>query len=82
MPYLKPERRAGLDRELDLPQCKGDLNYTHYQESLAYLRRKGLSYDNISDVIAALNDCAEELRRQIMNPYEDKKIAENGGLPL
>jgi len=40
-----------------------------------------VSYQNLSDVIAALNDSAEEIRRRLLIPYEDKAIEKNGDLP-
>jgi len=50
-----------------------------YALGLEYISKTGGdSYTSISTAISCLNDAAEELRRQHLNPYEDEKIKENG----
>ena len=81
MPYIDQERRkAVLDILGDGPQTKGELCFYYYTMSLAFIEEQGRSYQNISDAIAALNDAAHELRRRVLDPYEDKKIVENGDI--
>jgi len=80
MPYVKQERRAGLDEIVNLMKEKGikangDLNYVLF----AYcLRNIEPSYNNYKNYMAELNECAEEIRRRMLAPYENKKIYENG----
>jgi hypothetical protein len=56
---------------------KGDLTYLVYTLGIEFFKEKA-SYTTISTAISCLNDAAEELRRSHLNPYEDKKIKENG----
>jgi len=80
MPYIKQEKRSGLDEVVNLMSEKGikadgDLNYVLF----AYcLRNTEPSYNNYKNYIAELNECSEEIRRRILAPYENKKIRENG----
>ncbi len=89
MPYISDEDRKrpemvrllrAIDKavEAGVINCRGDMNYITFFMGRRYVDKKGESYHNHSDVCAALNDCAEEYRRRFMNPYEDKKMEENG----
>lgn len=82
MPYIKPEDREIWDLfEIDpLHMTKGDLNYCISKLMLGFVRCNGKSYQTLSDAIAAANDAAAEFRRRMMDPYEDKKIKENGDI--
>lgn len=96
MPYIKPESRrivtsdyysekeGGPTSELHMSiadTCtKGDLNYCISRLLYSYVGIKKPNYQNISDAISAATDAAEEFRRRVMNPYEDKKIKENGDI--
>lgn len=85
MPYTKKEDREkyepflkGLrDKMKKVENSKGDLTYLVYCLGLEYFKGKE-SYTKISSAISSLNDAAEEIRRRHLNPYEDKKIQENG----
>ena len=59
---------------------KGFLNYIVSRIALTVLKANGLSYQNISESISALNDAAEEIRRRLLNNYENKAIVKNGDL--
>jgi len=80
MPYVKQEQRIELDRivaEMALTDVKanGDLNYILY----AYCKRcVAPSYNNYKNFCGELRQCATEIERRILAPYEDEKIAENG----
>lgn len=88
MPYTKKEDREKFEPELKklidkikkAETAKGDLTYLVYVITLEYIKSKGKSYTNISSAISSLQDAAEEMRRQVLNPYEDEKIKENGGI--
>lgn len=56
---------------------KGELTYLVYALGLEFFKGRE-SYTNISTAISSLQDAAEELRRRHLNPYEDRKIEENG----
>jgi len=53
----------------------GDLNYILYAY---FIRNLNTSYNNLKNYMGELNECAEELRRRLLVPHEDKKIIENG----
>ena len=86
MPYIKQEDRAkfkDIARQMgDLADCAGDINYFVTELAHAYIKKKGLRYANINEVIGALECTKLELYRKVAIPYEDQKIAENGDVGL
>lgn len=78
MPYILKKDREELRRR----NCKtgGELNYTFTKIINLYLKDNGLNYQNISDVVGALDGAKVEFQRLVVNPYEDLKIEENGGV--
>jgi hypothetical protein len=60
--------------------CKGDLNYICYRLGLAYIDIKRPNYQNISDSIDGIRGASIELTRRVQDPYEDKKIQDNGDI--
>ena len=82
MPYITQDRRDDLDILLRSPNTKGELCYDLYLTDLMYIAAKGSNFDNISDAISMLERAAHEVERRVLDPYEDKKIAENGDIPL
>lgn len=81
MPYIKQDRRKFLGnphRVNDRPQDGGELNYCITLMIERYIEDHGLKYQNISDVIGALEGAKAEFQRVIVNPYEAEKISENG----
>jgi len=79
MPYVKPEHRPGLDPVVDAMiaadiQADGDLNYILFK----FARRIQPSYNKLKNYRAELRECADEIKRRMLDPYEDKKIQENG----
>ncbi|WP_425391772.1 DUF6899 family protein [Ekhidna sp.] len=80
MPYIKKEKRAKLDAIVEQMHeanimANGDLNYLLY----AFCKRHvSPSYNNYKNFIGELNQCATEIERRILAPYEDEKIQENG----
>lgn len=84
MPYIKHEDRPKFDsliEALDGIQTVGELNYVVTRLSLRFLKRFGLSYSNISNVVGTLTLIPVEMTRRLVNRYEDIKIAENGDVP-
>lgn len=90
MPYIKITDRQKFCEDskggfIDLlpevgKKCEnaGELNYCFTVIAQNYLLKKGLKYQNINDIIGALEGCKLELYRRIAGPYEDEKIEENG----
>lgn len=77
MPYIKPNNKLFLD--IGAPaETAGELNYQITSMIKRYVKEKGLSYQTINDVVGALEGAKTEFQRRIVNPYEDKKIQENG----
>ena len=56
----------------------GELNYVITVIAQAYIKQKVLRYQNINDVIGALEGAKMELYRRVASSYEDEKIKENG----
>lgn len=61
-----------------MPTVAGGLNFQLTLTIIDYLIRKGLSYQTCNDIVGALDNCKDEFKRRVQDPYEDKKIAENG----
>lgn len=87
MPYILNKHREKYNECLKLIENnlegvvnKGELTYLFYAIGVKYINIQGASYNNISNAISCLNDAAEELRRRKLNPYEDIKLYENGGI--
>ena len=86
MPYIKQERRQALKPAInslatvlcDLKHTKGDLNYAVSMLIKHHIECVGSSYNTFSDITGVLNDIKVEFERQVVAPYEDAKIEENG----
>ena len=80
MPYVTQEKRPELDvivegmNEIGV-QANGDLNYILYAFCKRYVKP---SYNNYKNFCGELRQCATEIERRIIGPYEDEKIKENG----
>lgn len=75
MPYIPKVDRAQASHT---PVTAGQLNYAITALVTGYLRRKGLSYQTINDVVGALIGANTEFERRIVAPYEDSARARNG----
>jgi len=84
MPYIKDSDRRRIEDIYNLhnlgASCNtaGELNYTFTRILKGYLSAKGKRYQNINDIIGALESAKLELYRRTVAPYEDIKIVENG----
>lgn len=56
----------------------GELNYVITLICQYYTKNKGLRYQQINDVLGALDGASKEYYRRIAAKYEDKKIKSNG----
>jgi hypothetical protein len=75
MPYISPARRDEVGWD---PRNAGELNYLITSLILAYFEEHGGRYQQINDVLGALEGAKLEFYRRLAAPYEDTKIAENG----
>lgn len=86
MPYIPQEERKEYSALLHNLAGKlhakpiGHFTYVLYFIAMNYIYSIGLSYANLSAVIGAVNDTAHELRRRVLDLYEDKKRQENGDI--
>lgn len=84
MPYIKAADRKRLNGGINwnslVPANAGELNYVISQIAGDYVMRKGLKYDVLAQVQAALRGALVEFDDRIVRPYEDKKIIENGDI--
>jgi hypothetical protein len=90
MPYINPNRRSLFDPEIeelitqmrDADSVKGDVNYAVTRLVLGVLRpRGGWSYSTLSEAIGVLRDSEVEIRRRLLDPYENDVIRKNGDVP-
>lgn len=80
MPYINYIDRAKLDEIVELMKDKGisadgDLNYILFTYCKYNLNA---SYNNYKNFCGELRQCATEIERRLLGPYEDEKIKENG----
>ena len=80
MPYIPQSRRDRINSGTVMPDNAGELNFAISQLITFYLGTHPLCYQTLADITAALEGAKLEFTRQVVNPYEDRKIAENGGL--
>jgi hypothetical protein len=90
MPYIKQEDRPKFDSLIEdvvdeltnhgyAPFKVGELNYV-FSSIIWKLWSNKESYANGSSLCAVLGDVEAEFRRREFDPYEDKKIKENGDI--
>lgn len=84
MPYIPQDQRTAIHDSLQeegvvwTPENAGELNFVVSTFIANYIRRKGLKYAVVNEMIGALECAKLELNRVIIGPYEDIKIQENG----
>lgn len=96
MPYIDEEERAELDECIDrmikcISETKVHLNnpqdFSNFLGRINYCFSriimgvmKTISYKNISMATGVLENIKQEFYRRIAEPYENKKIIENGDI--
>ena len=80
MPYIRQEDRPLMDlvvkamADADV-RANGDLNYILF----AFCKRNiKPSYNNYKNFCGELRQCATEIERKLLGPYEDTKLNING----
>ena len=90
MPYISQKRRqlfdtpvTGLINHLRRNGAvKGDINYVLCRLILGALRPEtGWTYASLSNALSVTDDVNKELRRRLLDPYEDDAIDKNGDVP-
>lgn len=88
MPYIKQAQRKYINGG-GLPRNAGELNYLISIIIIDFLERerddkghfrRSFKYQDINDVLGALEGAKLEFYRRIIAPYEDIKIKENGDI--
>jgi predicted DNA-binding protein with PD1-like motif len=86
MPYIKKEDRPKFEEDAKniamKAKCAGDLNYAITVILHSYLKRNGVKYANVNELIGMMECCKMELYRKIGAPYEDLKITQNGDVEV
>ena len=86
MPYIaSKEQRKRIDRYVNLlaciPNCDGDMNYTITTFILKTFQIPLMeSYENYERIDGLLEKVKHEIRRRWADPYEDRKLKENGDI--
>lgn len=80
MPYIKQIDRPNMDDVYEMMisamvKANGDLNYILFKFCKYQIKP---SYNNYKNFCGELRQCATEIERKILAPYEDSKIEENG----
>lgn len=82
MPYIEIPKRKKLDKvvklmkELDV-KANGDLNYILFKFCKVTVKD---GYNNFKNYCGELRECAVEIERRLLGPYEDSKRNENGDI--
>jgi hypothetical protein len=77
VPYIDADSRTRIAATGE-PQTTGELNYVLTLEIIAYLKRKGKSYQTLSEITAALDNAKDEFVRRVVSRYESRKAVDNG----
>jgi hypothetical protein len=87
MPYIKTNDRIKLDELIEQLSenigSSGELNYV--VTKLLHLEVRdggGLNYENLNRLMGVMECAKSEFYRQVVVPYENKKIEENGDVTL
>lgn len=80
MPYIKQVDRPDKNDVYEMMisanvVANGDLNYILFKFCKYQVEP---SYNNYKNFCGELRQCATEIERKILAPYEDQKIKENG----
>ncbi len=89
MPYITQERRKELDGLIEVLSDKlrcwesdrmGDYNYVITKLIHNSIRKDGLSYQHLNNIVGMLECCKTEFIRTVVSPYEDEKRISNGSI--
>jgi len=78
MPYIPLGDRAEIGLHERQPGNAGELNFSITAECLDYIKRRGIRYATINEVIGVLECVKQEFYRRLAAPYENLKMGENG----
>jgi len=85
MPYIIDRDKKDMDEAIDnlfrFLDTKGNLNYAICELVGRVILDTGVNYTNMSEKIDAVHDAETELRRRLLDAYEDIKMEQNGDVP-
>ena len=86
MPYIDQRRREFIQDVIqgtidydEIENC-GELNFAISKILEVYWNNNGKRYQQINDILGALEGAKLEFARRVMYPYEDQKIISNGDI--
>jgi hypothetical protein len=79
VPYITRDRRAQIDGGQP-PKNAGELNYVLTKACLRYVMVNDLTYQQLNDVVGALEGAKVEFQRRVVSPYEHRKCITNGDI--
>jgi hypothetical protein len=88
MPYLTKDDKISVEKRKNTEstlfhfgeslKSAGELNYSVTQIIRGFYSANGGRYQQINDIVGALESAKAEFQRRIVGPYETKKAKENG----
>ena len=78
MPYIATKRKELTPHTKETLRSSGELNFALTKICIEYFEMNGGRYQQINDIVGALECCKLEWYRRKAAPYEDIKIEENG----
>ena len=83
MPYISQGNRRDFEHfrdgvELAPPTTAGEMQYMIAIITAEFMKNSGYRYQDMNDVMGALNGANLEFYRRYVAPYEDECIAKNG----
>lgn len=77
MPYITEHER--LRGAYANPANPGELAFSLTQTIRFYLQARALyNFEDYNAVVGVLDNVKDEFKRRVLNPYEDRKIVQNG----
>lgn len=82
MPYICKEDRKYYYKSVHKVPVEamsiGDLNYFLTSVAMRWLGKQRFNYETLALIVGMLSTMKSEFVRRVLNPFEDKKIKENG----
>ena len=79
MPYIEDaNRRCDLSSSVAVPRNPGELSFTIATVIDDYFAVADQNFENLNAVKGVLDSLGCEIQRRFLDPYEEKKLQENG----
>lgn len=78
MPYVKEKVKEVMGQGVPASNV-GELNYAITKLAIRFVTTaREVNYETLNNTYGAMKLAAEEFKRRVIDPYEDRKISENG----